>query len=231
MNLSVVIPAYGEEAIINRTIDAVESLDGYSPSSVEIIVSDGHPAATTLGVIPDRDVIRLRASSGRARQMNAAARIAKGRIILFLHADSTPPRDALTLIEQVFIDPRVKAGAFELDILGRSFFFRLVSILTNLRSRIGRIPFGDQGQFFLASYFARIGGYRDIRLFEDVEIMKRMRKRGDRILILRSKMGTSPRRWLDEGMILCTLRNRLIAALYAMGADPDFLASMYGDVR
>jgi hypothetical protein len=76
-------------------------------------------------------------------------------------------------------------------------------------------------------YFEEIGGYKDIPLMEDVEIMQRIKKRGDRIRIIPEKVMTSPRRWEQEGILFCTLRNLAVQLFYYLGVSPDRLVKFY----
>ena len=89
------------------------------------------------------------------------------------------------------------------------------------------MPFGDQAIFLRKYYFNKIGGYKDIPLMEDVELMRRIRKRGDKIHVLQDRVRTSPRRWESEGIIVCTLRNWMIRALYTIGVPPEILLQFY----
>ena len=96
-----------------------------------------------------------------------------------------------------------------------------------LRTRLTKVPFGDQAIFMRKEYFAGINGYRDIPIMEDVELMKRVKKRGDRIVIISKKVMTSPRRYEQEGILYCTLRNWMVQLLYAFGASPERLVKWY----
>ncbi|MCK5255532.1 MAG: glycosyl transferase family 2, partial [Deltaproteobacteria bacterium] len=94
-------------------------------------------------------------------------------------------------------------------------------------SRFTRIPYGDQIIFLRKDYFNKIGGYKEIPLMEDVELMQRIKRQGDKICILTDKVVTSPRRWEKEGIIFCTLRNWIILTLYMIGISPSKLAKYY----
>jgi GT2 family glycosyltransferase len=97
-----------------------------------------------------------------------------------------------------------------------------------VRTRLTRIPFGDQAIFIRREYFERLGGFRDIPIMEDVELMARIRKRGDRIAVIPEKVRTSARRWEREGILSCTMRNWMLQAAYAFGVPPERLAKWYG---
>jgi hypothetical protein len=137
------------------------------------------------------------------------------------------PNNALATIAVAMSDGRFVAGAFDLGINTDRRIFRITEKYVFLRTRLTRIPFGDQAIFIRRAYFEKIGGYQDIPLMEDVEIMGRIRKRGDRICIIPAKVLTSPRRWEKEGILSCTFRNWTIQMLYALGVPPEQLQKLY----
>jgi rSAM/selenodomain-associated transferase 2 len=223
--ISVIIPVYQEGEGVNRTIRHLRSIPG--GAGCEIIVVDGHPEGSTLSAIDDGTVIRISSKKGRGCQMNAGAQTATGEILLFLHADTLLPPGALSRIMSVMEEGVLVGGAFSLRIDSERFFFRIIERLTNLRARLTRVPYGDQGIFLRRNYFRDIGGYREIPILEDVDLMRRIRKRGERIILLPEAVVTSSRRWDKEGLIYGTLRNRVIMALYNLGIKPETLARFY----
>jgi rSAM/selenodomain-associated transferase 2 len=223
---SVILPVLGEASLINGAIDHLRNLE--NDKEIEIIVVDGDPEGTTLTAITHENVTKLRSPSGRGKQMNAGAREAKGKILLFLHADTQLPLDALRLIAAAMQGKRYVAGAFDLGIRSERLIFRLIESAASLRSRATRIPFGDQAIFVRKDYFEKIGGYKDIPIMEDIEIMKRIKKRGDKIVIVPQRVHTSSRRWEKEGILRCTLRNWLLQVLYLLGVSPQRFSQWYG---
>jgi hypothetical protein len=124
-------------------------------------------------------------------------------------------------------DERYVAGAFDLGIKSERFVFRIIESVASLRSRITDIPFGDQAIFIRKDYFEKIGGCKDIPIMEDMEIMGRIKRLGDRITIIKQRVMTSPRRWEKESVIGCTLRNWLLQMLYVLHVSPDKLSKLY----
>lgn len=223
--ISVVIPALHEAANINGLIGHLRAL----PADIdrEIIVVDGDPGESTLRAITHDRIVTATAGPGRAIQMNRGAALATGEVLLFLHADTFLPPDALTLIDDRMQEPRCVGGAFDLGILTDRRIFRITEQYVALRTRLTRVPFGDQAIFLRKGYFDGIGGYRDIPIMEDVELMSRIRKRGDRIVVIRRKVMTSPRRWEREGVLSATVRNWKLQLLYVLGVPPERLAKHY----
>jgi rSAM/selenodomain-associated transferase 2 len=222
---SIIIPVLKEEAIINDIISRLRNIDGIEKT--EIIVVDGDPEAGTLRAILSDDVRKVKSPRGRARQMNEGAGVARGNVLIFLHADTELPLNALRLVATAMQDKWCVAGAFDLGIKSEKFIFRIIESVASLRSRITGIPFGDQAIFIRKDYFDRIGGYKDLPIMEDVELMGRIKKRGDRITIIKQKAKTSPRRWEKESVIGCTLRNWLLQMLYVLHVSPDRLSKLY----
>ncbi len=223
--VSIIIPVLHEAGGINDVIDHLRRL---RPAIArEIIIVDGDPRGGTIKSIKHRGVIAAIAETGRACQMNRGASLASGDILLFLHADTLLPLDALTGITTAMEDGRFVAGAFDLGISSNSLLFRITEHYAALRTRLTRIPFGDQALFIRKSYFEKIGGFAAIPLMEDVEIMKRIRKRGDTIIIIPDRVMTSARRWEREGILRCTLRNWALQLSYALGVKPERLVKWY----
>lgn len=223
--ITVIIPVLGEQAVIGERIRRIRECEtGEVP---EIVVVDGDPEGGTLKAIDDPDVVCLRSARGRAVQMNRGAERASGPILLFLHADTDLPPGAFTMIRRTMEDASAAAGAFDLTIRSPRPVFRIIERIASRRSRLTRIPYGDQAIFIRASCFQGIGGYRDIPIMEDVELMRRIKRRGDRVVFLDARVSTSARRWDKEGVLRCTLRNWTLISLYLLGVPAGRLARYY----
>jgi rSAM/selenodomain-associated transferase 2 len=223
--LSIIIPVLNEQSQINAAIEQIkaQSFDG----AYEIIVVDGDPQGGTIRVIRDKAVTCIAGSRGRGRQMNAGARAAAGDVLLFLHADTRLPPDGLTNICRVLENRQYVGGAFDLAIDSGRWILRYIAARSSRRSRWNRIPYGDQAIFVRKDYFEKIGGFKDIPLLEDVDLMQRIKRDGRRIHILRDKVTTSARRWQSEGVVYTTVRNQVVLMLYYLGVSPRRLARLY----
>ena len=223
--ISIIIPVLNEASIINRTIGSVLSLpyDG----EIEVLVVDGSPYGETLGSISEKNVLKVLGKRGRSHQMNEGSLNAHGEILLFLHADTELPQNALNTISSVMGKGDIVAGAFDLGINSNRPVFRLVELGASLRSRLTKTPYGDQAIFIWKDYFHAKGGFKEMPLMEDVELMRRIKKAGDKIHIIPEKVRTSPRRWEKEGIVFCTLRNWALITLYSFGVPPEKLVKFY----
>jgi rSAM/selenodomain-associated transferase 2 len=225
VQFSIIVPVFHEGERINHLIEYLNCLE--SDKIFEIIIVDGCQGKDTLSAIQSKEVIKILSEQGRAKQMNAGASIAKGKILIFLHADTELPIQALKRINSIIEQKEYVGGAFDLGIKSDKFIFKVIGTLSSFRSRLNRIPFGDQAIFIRREYFNQIGGYQEIPLMEEVELMRRIKKSGNKILIFYDRVMTSPRRWEKKGVIYCTLRNWTLQALYFLGIPPDKLARFY----
>lgn len=223
--LSIIIPVLHEEASIDKSLSRLRGLP--ANNAPEIIVVDGDPSGSTIGRIRRDGIITAAGPPGRGSQMNRGAALASGDVLLFLHADTLLPENALTLIVSALQNERYIGGAFDLGIATSRNIFRITEKYVAFRTRLTRVPFGDQAVFLRRAYFERIGGYRNIPIMEDVELMTRIRKLGGRICILPEKVMTSARRWEKEGVVRATLRNWMLQLLYLLGVPPERLARFY----
>jgi rSAM/selenodomain-associated transferase 2 len=214
-----------EQGQINSVIEHLRSQD--FEGVWEIIVVDGDSRGETIKAIQDREVVSITSAKGRALQMNAGAAVARGEILIFLHADTRLPPGALKKINTVLENEKYVGGAFDLRIDSDRLFLKYIAVRASLRSRLNRIPYGDQAIFIRKNYFDKIGRFKEIPLMEDVELMRRIKRRGDKIFILRDRVKTSARRWEREGVFYTTLKNQMLVNLYYLGVSPDKLAKYY----
>ena len=229
-DISIIIPVLDEFRTINP---ALEHLQRQSPGrKLEIIVVDADPGASTLRLIHFEESSRLQLKTdisrrGRGIQMNRGAELATGPVLLFLHADTLLPGDAVEAIFSALGNRRIVGGAFDLGIRSHRRGYRVIEKVATARSRITRLPYGDQAIFLRSDYFRRIGGFSPIPIMEDVNIMQRIRKRGDAIEIIGKRVSTAPRRWEKEGLVFGTLRNWVLVTLYLIGVSPHRLVKYY----
>ncbi len=223
--ISIIIPVFQEKETINNFITTLS--DTLGSISNEIIVVDGSKDNDTIKNIRDPNIIKVSSKHGRGQQLNTGAQIANGDILLFLHVDTLLPSFALEDICTALKEKNVGAGAFDIAINSKKIRYRFLACMISFRVRIFRNPFGDQAHFFTQDYFQEIGGYQNIKIMEDLEIMRRIRKRGDSIVILKNKVITSSRRWDQEGSIRGILRNWYIRLRYYLGVHPDKLVKYY----
>lgn len=221
MSISIIIPALNEAAHLAATIRSANS-----SSTTEVIVVDGGSHDATVAVAESTGARVLSTEPGRARQMNAGAKVAKGNIFLFLHADTLLPAQFDQYVKQALAQEKAVAGAFQLGLDGTQRGLRCIEAMANWRSRQWQMPYGDQAIFMRADAFDGVGGFPDLPLMEDFELMRRLRKQG-RIVLAPAKVVSSARRWLKLGVIKTTALNQLLIAAYLGGIAPATLTRWY----
>jgi rSAM/selenodomain-associated transferase 2 len=194
--LSIVIPARNDAVALTRTLEHLARLEGVDGAEV-IVTAAGDPAGTA-GAVAGRARFLQPDGSTRAQLMNAGAAVARGEVLFFLHADSFPPVDALALIARALADPRAVGGAFEHLFAEPWWSLRAITWINRARYRLTRNYYGDQGQFVRAAVFRELGGYRELRLMEDLDLAQRLKRRGRSVLI-RTPLLTSGRRFIARG--------------------------------
>ena len=221
--ISIIIPVLNEEAHLGSCIEAVRQND----ASCEIIIVDGGSFDRTIEIAESFQGVKvMKTPKGRGLQMNAGAFSATGDILLFLHADTILEDGWVQAIAGVVKDSSVAGGAFTFAIQNPSKKYRVVEEWVRLRCFLFRLPYGDQGIFVKRDVFHELGGYKNIPLMEDVDLIERMKGQG-RIVILDTKALTSERRWGRKGLIYTAVMNQLIMFLYKIGVHPQKLARIY----
>jgi len=223
MKVSVIIPTYNEERLLPLCLESLVAQP--EAGSCEIIVADGGSSDSTLRVA--RRYTRLIVNSKRpnlAEQLNAAAALATGRMLLFLHADTTLPANALGRLAA--LPQSIVGGAFTMVVTGDRPFYRILSWGGDLFCRLTRVYFGDRGIFVRARVFRQMGGFADLPIMTDVEFSKRLRRHG-RTVLLPGPVRSSGRKFDHEGpwRTLSLIFYALIA--FELGVDPQRIRSKY----
>ncbi|WP_075880916.1 TIGR04283 family arsenosugar biosynthesis glycosyltransferase [Vreelandella massiliensis] len=223
--LSIIMPVLNEAGALPAHLAALQPLRA---QGVEVVVVDGESQDDTLALakpLADRVLTSL---PGRARQMNLGAAHARADALLFLHADTRLPPEALSLITQALATR--PWGRFDIRLEGHSPWLPVISTMINLRSRLTGIATGDQALFMRRDTFEAVSGYPEQPLMEDIDITRRL-KRLSRPACLRAKVVSSGRRWDKHGawrtiVLMWRLRYR-----YWRGVDAEALAKAYRHVR
>jgi uncharacterized protein len=227
-DLSIIIPVLYEAERIQTCLANLTRLAG--DLNLEVIIIDGDPQANTLSHLPSAysHVLKgIQSPKGRGTQMNAGVKIAQGQVLLFLHADTDLPEQALQHIIRTCTQAPFAGGAFDLAIASPRWSLKLIGKVASWRSRLTHIPYGDQAIFMRKDVFEQVQGYPDIPLMEDVALMQRLKQQGHPIQILSKTVKVSARRWEKEGIMRCTLRNWSLILLYFLGIAPETLARWY----
>lgn len=222
---SVVVPTLDEE---DRVEGALRSARRALGPDAELLVVDGGSGDETRRRAGRRARV-LEAGPGRGAQLDAGARAARGRILIFLHADSRLPTGAVPAIRRALGRPGAVAGCFRFALeppgprLSR---WTLLEAGVRLRTRLFRTATGDQTIFATRAAYREAGGAPDWELFEDVELVRRLRQVG-RFVPLGIEAPTSRRRWEREGFWRTVAAHLLLRLGYRLGVSPSRLARRY----
>ena len=223
LSLAVLIPTLDEEETLRRNLPAALAAAG------EVVVSDGGSRDATVRVARELGARVVTGPPGRGPQLNRAAAATGAEVLLVLHADTGLPAGAVEAVRAAVAAGAV-GGGFLVRFDADGFVYRLGERVANLRARRTRAPLGDHGQFVTRAAFEALGGFREWPLLEDLDFIRRLRRRG-RVAVLPLHVTTSARRFEAGGPLRTVLRNWLIWVLFAVGVSPHRLARLYGHVR
>lgn len=218
---TVIVPIRGEELPAPAFLAAL----GPAARTELVVAADASTPAPVLQAWTAAGAAVRTSAEPRGSRLREAARATTGDVLLFLHADTLLPEGWSEKAGRAIAAGAV-AGAFRLAFDGGGRRLAAIALTANLRTAITRIPYGDQAPFVRRDVYERLGGHRPWPLLEDVDLFQRLRREG-RIALLADPVRTSPRRYLDRGILRTILRNRLILLRYQSGADPTVLAETY----
>ncbi len=230
MHVSVIIPTFNEELTIRKTLDAVSRLVNVD----EIIIVDGGSADETVAIIEETAItkplklIKLE-TANRGLQMHEGTKLAEHEIFWFLHADTRPVQGSARMIKQRLRYDEIVGGSFAIIFDGGSRWAKFLTWLyPHLRS-IGLV-YGDSAIFVRRSTYEEVGGFRDYALFEDVDLYKRLRKKGV-FDFIGLPATTSSRRFQNDSFIWTFTKWSVFQGLYWIGVPPRVLAKRYKAIR
>jgi rSAM/selenodomain-associated transferase 2 len=225
MRISIIVPTLNEQECITETLRSLQQLEGEK----EIIVVDGGSNDETRSLACVQGAQVLSALPGRGLQMHAGALKATGDVLWFVHADTTPPVHALKEIRKHMESPLVVGGNFGLVFDGPSRAARQLTAIYPMLRILG-LCYGDSGIFIRREAYDRIGGFRALSLFEDLDLLRRLRRVG-RFVHLPCKILTSSRRFEQRDFALVWLHWTALQVLYWCGISPNWLARWYRHMR
>jgi rSAM/selenodomain-associated transferase 2 len=221
--LSIVVPTLDEARSIGACLAALQEMRA---AGAQVVVVDGGSGDATRAIAAALADRVIDAPRGRASQMNAGARASVGEVLLFLHADTLLPPDALDALRRGLAREASEWGRFDVSIAAADPLLALVALGMNARSRITGIATGDQAIFARRAAFDAAGGFPCIPLMEDVALSKALRRRSAPVC-LRERVVTSGRRWERHGTLRTIVLMWRLRLAYALGADPHQLARRY----
>ena len=223
--LSIIIPTLDEEHVIAATHQALTRLEG----SVELIYVDGGSRDSTLRILREQGAHIIKSQQGRGLQMHAGTLVATGAVFWFLHADSVPPLDGPEQIANALRDTQVVGGNFSVRFDGERLAARFLTWLYPQLGKLG-LCYGDSGIFVRRKAYESAGGFKPFPIFEDLDLVQRLRRLGS-VVNIPAIVLTSSRRFETHNFALTFLRWSILQLLYWLGVSPTRLARKYQPVR
>ncbi len=219
--ISVIVPIRGEGPPPPAFLEAIRN----APEFELIVSAESSTTTATLDAYREQGAAVLVCDAPRGERLSRAAAGAKGEILLFLHADTLLPEGWHRLVNEAIARGAV-AGAFRLVFSENDARLEWVAWWANRRTTMTRVPYGDQAPFVSAEVYRRVGGHPSWPLMEDVDLGRRLRNEG-RITLLDAPVLTSPRRYLERGVLRTVMTNWATLVKFRLGADPKKLAEAY----
>lgn len=223
--ISIIIPILNEERCIRRIQWNLGKLEG----EYEVIFCDGGSTDRTLELI--RQPFRvIQCEKGRGRQMNAGADAAKGDLLFFVHCDVLLKPDVLLKIPGK-VQSGEAAGCLKIVFDSRHILMRICGFMSNLRVRVRKIVFADQGILIRKDLFEKMGRMPDLPLMEDYEFSIRLKNEKIPFVRLKSPILVSSRRFREHGMLWTMWQMQKFQIQYVMGVSVEQIARKYEDIR
>ncbi len=231
--ISAVIPTLDAERHLGRTLAALipAAVDGLVR---EVIIADGGSRDATLSIADHAGAEIVKSEPGRGAQMRAGAARARFPWLLFLHSDTVLEHGWIEevgeLIDEVADGRREPTAAvFRFALDDRGLAPRVIERGVALRTRLLKLPYGDQGLLVPRALYDEVGGFSDLPLMEDVDLVRRLGRR--RIEALESRARTSADRYRRDGYARRVVRNLACLTMYFVGVPPKRISKLYDKRR
>lgn len=219
-DISVIIPVLDRAADLAATLRAL-------PKVAEVIVVDGGSGDASPQVAAVQGALVVHSAPGRGTQLRAGADQAACPWLLFLHADTRLDAAAWAAVRRTVAEGNTtRAGTLRFALDDPAWQARLLEAGVRLRVRLLALPYGDQGLLIHRSLYEAIGGFRDLPLMEDVDLVRRLGRR--RLLCLDGTATTSAERWRRRGWARQSMANLRCLLLYLLGVPPERIVRTRG---
>lgn len=222
-DVAVIVPVLHDGDAVRELFEAAET---WSPAPREIVIVSGERDEALAQLCAAHGHRYLEGRASRGIQLDLGANATDAPVLWFLHADAAVPPHAIAAIRRA-LDTGAESGCFTFSFQGRRAWYKTaLEHGVALRLSLGGVAYGDQALFATRDAYEACGGFAPQPLFEEVRLVKRLRRRGT-FRVLRERIGVATRRWERDGWIGRTVRNRWLALRYAFGASPESLAAAY----
>ena len=226
MSITIIIPTYNEEEKLPHLLGQLKE---QSAQDMDVFIVDGGSTDQTISIAVQYGINVIESGKGRARQMNAAARLAQTEYLWFMHADTRLLSPVHAYLDEIKSSNSIW-GRFEVKFDDDRVIFRMIAFMMNKRSALTSIATGDQAIFIKKNYYEESGGFEEIPLMEDIDISKKLKKTSS-LYASELKLQTSARRWKVNGVLRTIILMWIIRFYYFLGVPAAKLAVMYDNEK
>ena len=225
--LAVVIPALDEAECLPLLLADLAA----APAGLiaERLVVDGGSGDGTDRLARLAGARLLRSTPGRGQQLGRGIAASTSPWLLLLHADARlPPGWDRAVAAAIAACPPADPAfwCFDLAVAGSGLNLRLLELAVACRTRLRRLPYGDQGLLVSRRLLQACGGVAPLPLMEDLDLVLRLRRRAP-LRRLGLPLRVDGRRWRRLGVLACAWRNARLRRAWRQGASAEALARLY----
>ena len=219
--ITIIIPCLNERKNINLIYNNLKLF-----SNVRHIIVDANSKDNSRVLFKKKRLNFIITSPSRGIQLKKGAEASNTRWLLFLHADTILNKKNISDIYSFMIAENIyKAGFFKLKYKNKKFLAKIISNWANFRSRIFKLPFGDQGLLISRYYYFKLGAHPETPIMEDLEFILKVPK--NKRLLLKSEVSTSFRRFEKNGILLQGLTNILCQIMFMLNIKKNTINKIY----
>jgi len=217
---SIIIPTLNEQEFLSRVLNSLNNYD----EDFEIIVADGGSKDDTINIARKFGAQLCNAKKGKGFQLIKGVECSSGELLIFLHADTFLPKNAFKLINEYMTNGGYKIATFRMKFDNDNYLLKIYSWFTKIDSVLS--TFGDQVIVITKRFYKELGGFPELPIFEDVELLRRARKK-TRIVKLPAYVTTSARRFRKKGVVFTQVLNGMYLLRYFMGTNTARIYNKY----
>jgi len=220
--LSVIIPTLNESKSLPLLLSDLSEL-----RNTEILIIDSFSKDKTreIASIYGAKSYQLN-QNNRGLQMNFGAKKATGKWLLFIHADSRLKEKWSEEINLIMQRNRPIVHFFKFKINSQKTIYRLLEFLVNMRCFFFKDPYGDQGLLIQKNKYLKNEGFKEIPLMEDIDFIKRIKKKED-LVCLKNSIYTSSRKWDQNNFFIQSFKNWKLRKRWLRGDPIDLIYKDY----
>jgi rSAM/selenodomain-associated transferase 2 len=223
--VSIIIPTLNAEPFLPSTLAALVPA-AISGLVRELVIVDGGSDDATLAIADGAGAAIICTERGRGRQLRAGGRVARSDWLLFLHADTVLEEGWMDEVEQ-FIEAgeTARAAAFRFALDDRCWRARLLETIVAARCKTLGLAYGDQGLLIARRFYEQLGGFADIPLMEDVDLVRKIGRA--RLHFFHTRAITSAERYEKDGYLRRMAKNARCLAMWYAGSAPEDIVKKY----